>query len=668
MTSTSNNYLYESQSTTKQPFFNGDNYHYWKNRMRLFIKSNDYLLWDVIEDEPSILMKLEGDKQVSNAKHEMTDEERRNLQVNGKALHMIFCALGLDIYSKMSSFASAKEETKIGLLNLSYGNFKMELDENVMKMFDHFLVIVNSLKGFEEVIHKGKLVRKLLYSLPESWDSKRTAIIEAKDLKTLKLDALMGSFLTHEIMKQEKKKIRIAIKASQEESDSSEEEDEEMAMLAKRFTRFMNFGKKKKLKAHVATSISSSKPNYVKRNFNNYKQMGFQKPFRGKRIRSVWVLKELITSNNIDAVSNRIPKGTKILGANSHGPKMIWAKFSCANSWCLDSGCSRYMTGDKNRFLELKQKKRKDSCDDDDVGILEPNNDEQSSKVDEISTKEEAKDPPLEALKDMTLEENEVTYPMEFNYVKGCEILDDPVRARLVAQGYTQEEGIDFAETYAPVARMEAIRMLLSFARHHEFKIFQMDVKSAFLNGIINEEVYVEQPPSFEDPKFSNHVFKLSKALYGLKQAPRAWYERLSNFLIENGFNKGKCIKEMLKKFGLENVKPQATPMSSSTKLDKDKECKCHYLPPKWNICRPKVVVHKSLWMKQQLLDYGIDGASGFPVVSGRQFEKSTISGFIVFIVDLVQNRHSPLVQSFTCGTALSYVFEKLEIDMCHKA
>ncbi|KAK8608158.1 hypothetical protein V6N13_023589 [Hibiscus sabdariffa] len=477
---------------------------------------------------------------------EMTDDDRRRMQVNDKALHMLFCALGPDMYSKMSSYTSAKEvwdtleityegtndvkETKIGLLNLSYENFKMEPDENVTKMFDRFSVIVNGLKGFGEIIPEDKLVRKLLYSLPESWDSKRTAIIEAKDLKTLKLDALMGSLLTHEIMKQgredekkreekklekkevEKKKIGIALKASQDESDSSgEEDDEEMAMLAKRFTRFMksqrgrrfqrkvdfknkskeeekdqlicyeckrpghiisecpqlkkkSFGKKKKLKAQIATwsdeessdeeeqevanlclmaleeetkvisnssicdltynelleeyeelqeiydelygmykesilkhkkiisdlkfdkdslyeahhdlelkmksmqsnqkdlekknedlhnllskvqddhlkevgdlkaslskvgknnfqNPSSSKPNYVKRTFNGYKQRNSHKVFKGKRIRSVWVPKELITSNNTRAIATWIPKGTKILGANTHGPKMIW--------------------------------------------------------------------------------------------------------------------------------------------------------------------------------------------------------------------------------------------------------------------------------------------------------------------------------------------------------
>jgi hypothetical protein len=82
-------------------------------------------------------------------------------------------------------------------------------------------------------------------------------------------------------------------------------------------------------------------------------------------------------------------------------------------------------------------------------------------------------------------------------------------KARLVAQGFTQVEGLDFEETYALVARLEAIRMLLAYAAHHNFKLYQMDVKSAFLNGPIQELVYVEQPPGFEDPKFPNHVYKL---------------------------------------------------------------------------------------------------------------------------------------------------------------
>ncbi|GJR03843.1 retrovirus-related pol polyprotein from transposon TNT 1-94, partial [Tanacetum coccineum] len=220
-------------------------------------------------------------------------------------------------------------------------------------------------------------------------------------------------------------------------------------------------------------------------------------------------------------------------------------------------------------------------------------------------------------------------------------------KARLVAQGYNQQEGIDYDETYAPIARFESIRILLAYACALDFRLFQMDVKSAFLNGVINEEVYMAQPPGFIDFEKPDHVYKLKKTLYGLKQAPKAWYDRLKAFLIkheykigmvdntlftkkkssnliivqiyvddiifgptcqdmcdefakimhdefemsmmgelnfflglqikqmEDGifFNQSKYIKEMLKKFGLEDSKPMKTPISSGTKLTKDEEC-----------------------------------------------------------------------------------------------
>jgi hypothetical protein len=105
-------------------------------------------------------------------------------------------------------------------------------------------------------------------------------------------------------------------------------------------------------------------------------------------------------------------------------------------------------------------------------------------------------------------------------------------KARLVAQGYTQVEGLNFGETYTPIARLQAIRILLAYACAGNIKLYQIDVKSAFLNGYIDELVYFEQPPDFKDEKKPDHVYKLRKALYGLKQAPRAWYERLRDFLL----------------------------------------------------------------------------------------------------------------------------------------
>nr|GFB51435.1 retrovirus-related Pol polyprotein from transposon TNT 1-94 [Tanacetum cinerariifolium] len=111
-------------------------------------------------------------------------------------------------------------------------------------------------------------------------------------------------------------------------------------------------------------------------------------------------------------------------------------------------------------------------------------------------------------------------------------------RVRLVAIGYSQQEGIDYDEMFAPVSRIEAIRLFLAYAAHKDFIVFQMDVKTMFLNGIPKEKVYVGQPPGFVSTQYLDHVYALDKALYGLKQAPRAWYDVLSQFLIDNGFQK----------------------------------------------------------------------------------------------------------------------------------
>ncbi|WVZ97193.1 hypothetical protein U9M48_042746 [Paspalum notatum var. saurae] len=194
------------------------------------------------------------------------------------------------------------------------------------------------------------------------------------------------------------------------------------------------------------------------------------------------------------------------------------------------------------------------------------------------------------------------------------------------------KEGIDYEETFAPVARLEAIRILLAFAASKGFKLQQMDVKSAFLNGYIEEKVYVRQPPSFESSKFPDRVYKLRKALYGLKQAPRPWYARLKSFLLKYGFVMGsvdktlfflsrggdtlivqiyvdeiifggschylvsnfaeqmsrefemslmvlpqaadqaKYTRDILKKFDMGDPKPMATPMSTNTTLDVDED------------------------------------------------------------------------------------------------
>ncbi|GKB61484.1 retrovirus-related pol polyprotein from transposon TNT 1-94, partial [Tanacetum coccineum] len=112
-------------------------------------------------------------------------------------------------------------------------------------------------------------------------------------------------------------------------------------------------------------------------------------------------------------------------------------------------------------------------------------------------------------------------------------------KARLVAKGYRQEEGLDFEESFTPVARLEAIRIFLANAASKNMTVYHMDVKTVFLNGELEEEVYVSQSEGFVDPDHPHHVYCLKKALYRLKQAPQAWYDTLSKFLLAQGFSKG---------------------------------------------------------------------------------------------------------------------------------
>ncbi|GJW79081.1 putative ribonuclease H-like domain-containing protein [Tanacetum coccineum] len=146
-------------------------------------------------------------------------------------------------------------------------------------------------------------------------------------------------------------------------------------------------------------------------------------------------------------------------------------------------------------------------------------------------------------------------------------------KARLVAKGYHQEEGLDFEESFAPVARLEAIIIFLANAASKNMTVYQMDVKTAFLNGELKEVVYVSQPDGFIDPDRPHHVYHLKKALYWLKQAPRAWYDTLSKFFLNPRgifINQSKYANEILKKFDLNKSDPVNTPMVERTNLDED--------------------------------------------------------------------------------------------------
>ncbi|GJV25226.1 putative ribonuclease H-like domain-containing protein [Tanacetum coccineum] len=197
---------------------------------------------------------------------------------------------------------------------------------------------------------------------------------------------------------------------------------------------------------------------------------------------------------------------------------------------------------------------------------------------------------------------------LQFKLQKVLILVDLPY-GKMAIFGQNKEEGIDYDEVFAPVARIEAIRLFLAFASYMGFTVYQMDVKSAFLYGTIEEEVYVHQPPGFVDPAHPNKVYKVIKALYGLHQAPRAWYETLSSFLMENGFKRefedcmhkrfqmssmgeltfflglqvkqqpdgifisqDKYVADILKKFDFWSIRIATTPIESNKPLIKDED------------------------------------------------------------------------------------------------
>ncbi|GJZ16059.1 putative ribonuclease H-like domain-containing protein [Tanacetum coccineum] len=258
----------------------------------------------------------------------------------------------------------------------------------------------------------------------------------------------------------------------------------------------------------------------------------------------------------------------------------------------IDSGCSRHMTRNISYLTDYKEidggfvtfggnsKGGKLLGKDSPNARFKPSGEEEKNDAEDLGN-EDSEVP-------STGEDNVV----DENIVYGCD--DDPNMPKLEEIDTHQEKEYTMMRFFSPVARIEAIRLFLAYASFKDFVVYQMDVKSAFLYGKIEEDVYVCQPPRFEDPDFPDRVYKVEKALYGLHQAPRAWYETFSTYLLDNRFQRGKIDKtlfirrykgdimtaseaeedkyvtEILKKFGLSDVKTASTPMKTQKALLKD--------------------------------------------------------------------------------------------------
>ncbi|XP_042983258.1 uncharacterized protein LOC122312662, partial [Carya illinoinensis] len=810
------------QSSSRPPLFCGDNYSFWKVRMRIFLQTQGREIWKCIVNGPYIPTKVVGGVKVKKEEEEFDREDDRLYTLNLTAMNLLYNALNGNEFNRIMNCATAKEiwdnlevtyegtsqvkESKIYILTHEYEMFKMNDDESISSMHTRFTNIINSLTALGKVYSKVEIVRKILNSLPKRWESKVTAILEARDLKKLEVNELIGSLITLDSgcsRHMTGDKTKFFDLRSKEEGHVTFEDNSKGKIVG-----IGKIGNESSLIIEDVLLVEGLKHNllsisqlcdkgftvtfkmdkciilndhdcnicFIAFRNNNVYTIDFEEITSQDAIclsaqnETSWLWHRRLGHANMELISKlskndlvrglpktyflkdkicdacQFGKQTKtsfktkkhisttrplqLIHMDLFGPNRVASLGGKYYAFVIVDDFSRYtwviflahkdeahnaftklckrIQNEKgytissirsDRGKEFVNKNIETFCDENGFihNFSAPRTPQQNGVV-------ERKNRSLQEMARTMLNENNLpSYfwaeavstacyvinrvmlrskldktPYElwnekkpnigYFHVFGCKcfILND--RDNLGKFDAKSDEGIFLGYSTNSKAyrvfnkktltvqesmhvvfdELEAIRMLLAYACYKDFKLFQMVVKSAFLNGFINEEVYVEQPPGFENHISPNHVFKLTKALYGLKQAPRAWYERLSGFLIEKGFSRGKIdttlfikyenddilliqiyvddiifgatnenmcqvfaktmqeefemsmmgeltfflglqikqtksgtfinqskyIKELLKKFGMENAKEIGTPMSPSTKLDKDESGK----------------------------------------------------------------------------------------------
>ncbi|GJR89068.1 retrovirus-related pol polyprotein from transposon TNT 1-94 [Tanacetum coccineum] len=553
----SDKYL-EGQSMQRPPLFESDSFIYWKNRFETYVKSKDLDLWHVITngDFQPIIQNPETKLDEVVPFEKQTDDLKRKLAKNNEAKMVIYNALPRKEYERIFMCNTAKEiwktllithqgnsqvkDNKIDLLVQQYEQFVISEDESIDSAFARFNTIITSLKALDEGYSSKNYVRKFLRALHPKWRAKVTTIEESKDLTSLSLDELIGNLKVHEmiikkdseIVKAKVKRKSLALKAKKESSNeeclTSRSEDEEYAMAPPRDKNQRAFvggswsdsGEEDDEKIQDETRLVAQASNEVCSESSYFSDENSS-------------IDDLALDNEYDKLCKKIEESLNVTFDETPLP----SKTSPLVDDDLD---------EKETIREIEKKNLENVVED------------ETLEIDKIVNIKESRNHPLQnvignlnqrTLRSQAQNQSKFYYfistiePKNVNEALGdeswivamqeelnqfiandvWELVPQPKnmtiigtkwvfrnkldengivsrnKARLVAQGYNQQEGIDYDETYAPVARLESIRILLAYACALDFKLFQMDVKSAFLNGFINEEVYVAQPLGFID-------------------------------------------------------------------------------------------------------------------------------------------------------------------------
>ncbi|GJV24476.1 retrovirus-related pol polyprotein from transposon TNT 1-94 [Tanacetum coccineum] len=510
----SDKYL-EGQSMQRPPLFENDSFIYWKNRFEAYVKSKDLDLWHAITngDFQHIEQNLKTKLDEAIPFEKQSDDFKKRLAKNNEAKMVIYNALPRKEYERIFMCNTAKEiwktllithqgnsqvkDNKIDLLIQQYEQFVISEDESIDSVFAMFNTIIISLKALDKGYSSKNYVRKFLRALHPKWRAKVMTIEESKDLTPLSLDELIENLKVHEmiikkdseIVKAKGERKSLALKAKKESSD------EECSTFGNKNQRafvggsWSDSGEEDDEKAKDETCLVAQSSNEVcfdSSYFSDESSSIDDFTLDNEYDKLCKMSLKIITKNKqLKAIRNSLENdlgGLKLKLSTLEKNKRVDLEPKNVNEALMDDCCIVAMQEELNQFIA------------NDVWELVP----QSRNMSIIGTKWVFRN---------KLDENGIV---------------SQNKVRLVAQGNNQQVGIDYDETYASVARLESIRILLAYACALDFKLFQMDVKSAFLNDFINEEVYVAQPPGFIDFEKPDHVYKLKKALYGLKQAPKA--------------------------------------------------------------------------------------------------------------------------------------------------
>ncbi|KAI5334234.1 hypothetical protein L3X38_024367 [Prunus dulcis] len=517
----------------RTPIFSSENYEFWRIRMTTIFKSHG--LWKLVEKGISI---SDSKKKVEGGSEEEVDEKTAAVYMqDAKALGIIQTAVSDKIFPRIAYAGTAKMAWDL-LYGEYHGGDQVRLND-----------LINQMKTFGEILTNERLVQKVLISLSKSYDPICLVIENTKSLETVELQEVVAilksqeqRFDLHNVDTTERAFASLSMNSKGQQSKNHSKSQKNWnpkgkPWESKRKPQQNNYAPNPSFGSPQQTTQDAAKPQCKvcsKFHFGECRYKGKPKCFNCDRFGHL--ARECTIELLVDMRTNvcgkvQMPTGNLVDVA---GIGSLVIETSAGKKYIREV---MFLPGLKENLLSVVNMAQCNLC------IVEPEKCEEAAQdqswikamEDELSMIE--KNGTWE-LVNRPSDKQVIGVKWVFKTKLNLDGSVQKNKARLVAKGYVQKPGIDYNETFAPVARLHTIRTLISLAAQKGWKLYQLDVQSAFLNGKLQEEVYVEQPEGFVVQGKEDRVYRLHKALYGLKQAPRAWYGEIDSYFAECGFEK----------------------------------------------------------------------------------------------------------------------------------